>query len=137
MRKHSVSKNRILSRRGESLTETLVSVLVIALALLLLVSMVTASKNLIEKSETTFTNNYVAKNQAEEGSTGSTKKSDGTDSSTDTISISGTMQGNVTQNTNGITTTTSDGNFSYALNHKESVNAVETDTGIYTYEPVK
>ncbi len=99
--------------------------------------MVTASKNLIEKSETTFTNNYVAKNQAEEGSTGSTKKSDGTDTSTDTISISGTLQGNVTQNVDGITTTTSDGNFSYALSHKESVNAVETDTGIYTYEPVK
>ena len=132
MRKRSFGKNKILSGKGESLAETLVSVLVIALALLLLASMVMASKNLIEKSESTFTKNYVTKNMAEKGNISS-------DGSTDTITISGNLQDRVTTSStdNQENAPVSGSSFSYSLNHYETVNAVKTDTGIYTYEPVK
>lgn len=132
MRRQDLRKNRILSRKGESLAETLVSVLVIALALLLLASMVMASKNLIEKSETTFTDNYTVKNQAEKGNADTaqvTKKAD--------ITISGTLKGTVTTNDAGSASASHD-NFSYQLkNQKVEVQPVPTETGIYTYEPVK
>ncbi|MCH4013773.1 MAG: hypothetical protein LKE64_05545 [Solobacterium sp.] len=53
--------------KGESLTEVLVAALVIALAMILVVNMVTASSKLVKQSETTFKSNMQEKNAAEYG----------------------------------------------------------------------
>ena len=58
---------RLKNSRGESLTETLVAVLVIALALILLVNMLTSAKRLIIKSTDSFHSNSTIKNSVEYG----------------------------------------------------------------------
>jgi predicted DNA repair protein MutK len=56
------------SKSGETITETLVAVLIIALGLVLLVNMLTASKNLITKGIERFHENSAVKNDVESGS---------------------------------------------------------------------
>ncbi|MDD6692631.1 MAG: hypothetical protein PUE63_12520 [Lachnospiraceae bacterium] len=60
--------SRLKERRGESLAETLVSVLIIALGLTLLASMVTAAGKLINKSERYYWENTAVRNAVEAGS---------------------------------------------------------------------
>lgn len=62
---HAIHKIR--EKRGETLAEVLASTLIIALALLLLASMVAASSNLVRKSEATFESNMAEKNIIENG----------------------------------------------------------------------
>ena len=73
-----VKNRRWNGSTGESLAETLVAILVIALAMVMLVSMLMASNRLINTSSTVFHTNMATKNAIEEGtdsedSTGSTK----------------------------------------------------------------
>ena len=60
-------KKKLRSSSGETLTEVLVAALVMALAMILLVNMVTASQKLVTKSEKTFVNNMKLKNSVEYG----------------------------------------------------------------------
>lgn len=78
-------KKKLRSRSGETLTEVLVAALVMALAMILLVNMVTASQKLVTKSEKTFVNNMKLKNSVEydgqdTGDTENTVELSGTDS---------------------------------------------------------
>ena len=60
--------SRLKERRGESLAETLVSVLIIALGLTLLASMVTAAGKLINQSERYYGESTAVRNAVEAGS---------------------------------------------------------------------
>lgn len=65
--------------------ETLVATLVVALAASLLVGMVTASKNLIEKSEENFSSNIKEKNAVELGASATADSKPAEDSGTVTL----------------------------------------------------
>lgn len=60
---------KLHSRKGESLAETLVAVLVIALALTMLAGMITATVNMVNKSKTRM-NEYYGENARLEQMTG-------------------------------------------------------------------
>lgn len=57
------------NRHGETLVETLVAILVIALGMILFVNMLQASGRLITRSEQVFHDNTSTKNQIESGNT--------------------------------------------------------------------
>lgn len=111
--------NKFRNRRGESIAETLVAMLVIAVALIMFASMVMSSSNLVNTSKTTFQDNYDIKNAAEEG-----------DGDVDAeVLISGQINNSDTED--GIS-------FSYEISTNESVKAVTDDDGsILTYQPVE
>lgn len=69
--RHTVM-SKLRSNRGESLAEVLISTLIIALAMIMLAGMVMAAKNLIEKSETRYSDDIKEANtiEAESTSTG-------------------------------------------------------------------
>lgn len=69
--------SRLQDRRGESLTETLVSVLIIALGLTLLASLVTAAGKLIQKSQIYDQSSTAVRNAIETGSTAAVKEGGG------------------------------------------------------------
>lgn len=54
---------KIKSKKGESLSETLVAMLVVALGSILLVTMVIAARNIIQKSEDAY-NHFIAQHNA-------------------------------------------------------------------------
>lgn len=58
---------KLKNRRGETITEVLAAMLVIALGIVMLVSMEMAAQNLVRKSEAAFTANMAQKNGIEEG----------------------------------------------------------------------
>ena len=59
--------NKLKSRRGETITEVLAAMVVIALGIIMLVSMEMAAQNLVRKSEASFAANMAQKNAIEEG----------------------------------------------------------------------
>ena len=69
--------SRLKERRGESLAETLVSVLIIALGLTLLASMVTAAGKLINQSERYYGESTAVRNAVEAGSSTSEEGEEG------------------------------------------------------------
>ena len=81
--------SRLRDERGESLTETLVSVLIIALGLTLLASMVTAAGKLIRKSQSYYQESTAVRN-AIEGQDG-THTGDGTDLSVTVTPVQGSL----------------------------------------------
>ena len=58
-------KNKLNSNSGESLSEVLITAVVISLAMILFVSMLSAAARLVDKSETHFHDNIEEKNQIE------------------------------------------------------------------------
>lgn len=59
--------SKLKSKKGETITEVLVASLVTALALVLLVSMMTAAQRMVKKSGDVFSGNMQVKNSAEYG----------------------------------------------------------------------
>lgn len=81
--------SRLKERRGESLAETLVSVLIIALGLTLLASMVTTAGKLINKSERYYGESTAVRNAIEAGN--STSEEGGKDLAVTITSVSGKL----------------------------------------------
>lgn len=68
---------KLASRKGESLSETLVAMLVVALGSILLVTMVIAARNIIQKSEEAY-DTFIAQHNALEGRKNAEAKESGT-----------------------------------------------------------
>lgn len=71
-------RKKLRSSAGESLIETIVGGLVIALAAVLLFSMVQASSRMVQKSDQIFKENIEEKNDVETGSGENVKQEKGT-----------------------------------------------------------
>lgn len=70
-------KNKLKSKNGETITETLVSVLIAAAAMILFASMITSSQRILQKSESIMNAYYAGETKMEEamatgGTTGGT-----------------------------------------------------------------
>ena len=70
-------KNKLKSKKGETITETLVSVLIAAAAMILFASMITSSQRILQKSESIMNAYYAGETKMEEaiatgGTTGGT-----------------------------------------------------------------
>lgn len=70
-------KNKLKSKKGETITETLVSVLIAAAAMILFASMITSSQRILQKSENIMKDYYTGEAEMEEamatgGTTGGT-----------------------------------------------------------------
>lgn len=70
-------KNKLKSKKGETITETLVSVLIAAAAMILFASMITSSQRILQKSESIMNAYYAGETKMEEamvtgGTTGET-----------------------------------------------------------------
>jgi competence protein ComGC len=84
---------KLKETKGETLSEVLIASLVIALALILLVNMVTASSRLVSKSSDVFDENMQVKNSVEYGFSDSSDTT-GLTTSDGTLTISGgTLKG--------------------------------------------
>ena len=59
-------KNKLKSKKGETITETLVSVLIAAAAMILFASMITSSQRILQKSESIMNAYYVGETNMEE-----------------------------------------------------------------------
>ena len=59
-------KNKLKSKKGETITETLVSVLIAAAAIILFASMITSSQRILKKSESIMDDYYVGEAKMEE-----------------------------------------------------------------------
>lgn len=69
-------KNKLKSKKGETITETLVSVLIAAAAMILFASMITSSQRILQKSERIMDAYYDGETKMEEAmATGGTKGS--------------------------------------------------------------
>ena len=71
-------KNKLKSKKGETITETLVSVLIAAAAMILFASMITSSQRILQKSECIMDAYYAGETKMEEamatgGTTGGSK----------------------------------------------------------------
>ena len=71
-------KNKLKSKKGETITETLVSVLIAAAAMILFASMITSSQRILQKSESIMDAYYAGETKMEEamvagGTKGSSK----------------------------------------------------------------
>lgn len=71
-------KNKLKSKKGETITETLVSVLIAAAAMILFASMITSSQRILQKSERIMDAYYAGETKMEEamadgGTAGSSK----------------------------------------------------------------
>ena len=84
---------KLRSNKGESIAETLISLLIACVALIMLAGMITAATKLVSKSKTSMQDYYTENNSVATGSTTS-----GTGSSTTiTISTSPSSQLTITQ----------------------------------------
>ena len=63
-------KNKLKSKKGETITETLVSVLIAAAAMILFASMITSSQRILQKSESIMDAYYKGETKMEEAMTG-------------------------------------------------------------------
>lgn len=120
-------KNKLKSNSGETLSEVLAASVVIALAMILFVSMLSAAARLVDKSEIHFHNNIEEKNRIE-AMAGEDKV---------TMIIRGTNGKSETQEAAKLTGSSGDGNtvddFDFSLkNFSVSVNgtASKSDNGI-------
>ena len=59
-------KNKLKSKKGETITETLVSVLIAAAAMILFASMITSSQRILQKSERIMDDYYAGEAKMEE-----------------------------------------------------------------------
>lgn len=59
-------KNKLKSKKGETITETLVSVLIAAAAMILFASMITSSQRILQKSERIMDDYYAGETKMEE-----------------------------------------------------------------------
>lgn len=91
---------KLKEQKGESLSEVLVASLIIALALILLVNMVTASTRLVSKSSDTFDENMTVKNSAEYGGSDGSAATTALPSTSGNLTISG---GSITDSDNTFT----------------------------------
>lgn len=71
-------KNKLISKKGETITETLVSVLIAAAAMILFASMITSSQRILQKSENIMKDYYTGEAEmeaaiADGGTAGSSK----------------------------------------------------------------
>lgn len=76
-------KNKLKSKKGETITETLVSVLIAAAAMILFASMITSSQRILQKSESIMNAYYAGETKMEEvmassGTTGGSKTGEAT-----------------------------------------------------------
>ena len=76
-------KNKLKSKKGETITETLVSVLIAAAAMILFASMITSSQRILQKSESIMDAYYKGEANMEEamvasGTTGGSKTGEAT-----------------------------------------------------------
>lgn len=76
-------KNKLKSKKGETITETLVSVLIAAAAMILFASMITSSQRILQKSENIMNAYYAGETKMEEemaagGTTGGSKTGEAT-----------------------------------------------------------
>lgn len=62
-------KNKLKSKKGETITETLVSVLIAAAAMILFASMITSSQRILQKSESIMDAYYKGETKMEEAMT--------------------------------------------------------------------
>lgn len=108
--------NKLRNNKGESLSEALVAGLVIALALIILSTMVTASQKLIRNSIDAFKENIQEKNAAEYGG------SDGTDGTVSLPTSGGTLQ------ISGGSLLDSDSSFTWSGSLKDIRVTVQKDT---------
>lgn len=77
-------KNKLKSKKGETITETLVSVLIAAAAMILFASMITSSQRILKKSERIMNDYYAGEAEMEAamatgGTTGGSKTGEATD----------------------------------------------------------
>lgn len=75
-------KNKLKSKKGETITETLVSVLIAAAAMILFASMITSSQRILKKSESIMDDYYAGEAKMEEAMVGG-----GTSDGTGTVTI--------------------------------------------------
>ncbi len=76
-------KSKLKSKKGETITETLVSVLIAAAAMILFASMITSSQRILQKSESIMNDYYAGEAEMEAamatgGTTGGSKTSEAT-----------------------------------------------------------
>ena len=111
-------KNKLKSKKGETITETLVSVLIAAAAMILFASMITSSQRILQKSESIMDAYYDGETKMEEAmATGGT--ADGIKTGTGTVTI---KQANDTLPHYGISNKDSSGQIdvTYATNQLDS-----------------
>lgn len=110
-------KNKLKSKKGETITETLVSVLIAAAAMILFASMITSSQRILQKSENIMKDYYTGEAKMEEAMVGS-----GTSDGTGTVTI---KQANDTLPHYGISNNNKSGEISvrYATNQPDSTGS--------------
>lgn len=109
-------KNKLKSKKGETITETLVSVLIAAAAMILFASMITSSQRILQKSESIMDDYYAGEVKMEEAMVGG-----GTSDGTGTVTI---KQANDTLPHYGINNNHKSGEISvsYATNQPNSTS---------------
>ena len=109
-------KNKLKSKKGETITETLVSVLIAAAAMILFASMITSSQRRLQKSESIMDDYYAGEVKMEEAMVGG-----GTSDGTGTVTI---KQANDTLPHYGINNNHKSGEISvsYATNQPNSTS---------------
>lgn len=134
--------SKLKSRKGESLGEVLVAVLIVALGSLLFASMVTASIRIVNKGKAAYSKNMNLKNQIESFVTGndSTASSSGSTNTSDVsqgtgkVTIDGTVYGIDSTNQSSSVTSAADPNQSIQLNNKSiDVETVTSGSEVYRY----
>lgn len=138
-------KNKLKSKKGETITETLVSVLIAAAAMILFASMITSSQRILQKSESIMAAYYDGETKMEaamatggttgKSTTGTAKAAVGTEGAGE--AKSGGTTGKVKPGT--VTIKPTKGELSYGINNKHKDGKIsvsyatnQPDTGTST-----
>lgn len=114
-------KNKLKSKKGETITETLVSVLIAAAAMILFASMITSSQRILQKSESIMDDYYAGEAEMEAamatgGTTGGSKTGEAADTEGAGKAKSGGTTGEVKTGT--VTIKPTNDPLSYGINNK-------------------
>lgn len=119
-------KNKLKSKKGETITETLVSVLIAAAAMILFASMITSSQRILKKSESIMNAYYAGETQMEEAmasggttgksTTGTAMAAEGTEA-TGEAKVGG-AEGGIQTRPGTVTIKPTNGELSYGISNK-------------------
>lgn len=98
-------KNKLKSKKGETITETLVSVLIAAAAMILFASMITSSQRILQKSERIMKDYYTGEAEME----------------------AAIAAGSTTGGTNKVTIKPANGELSYGISYKHANGQIYVD----------